>query len=97
MNAAMVTRLLSLIPERVARAPSGTCFAAEGAGSRHPERVVHLTKFLQWLSPLNALTREDQQVLGLLSASGKPVHAGDEDDEGEVEPETEAWEPASVG
>jgi hypothetical protein len=93
MNAAMVTRLLSLIPERVVRAHSGTSFATEGAGSRHPERMVHLTKFLQWLSPLNALSREDQQVLGLLSASGRPVHAGDEEDESEAEPEAETWEP----
>ena len=101
MNATMVTRLLSLIPERVARAPSGTTFAAAASGSRYPERVVHLTKFLQWLSPLNALTREDQQGLGLLSASGRPMHAGDEDDEAEAEPETEAetqprtWERAA--
>ena len=55
--------------------------------------MVHLTKFLQWLSPLDALSREDQQVLGLLSASGRPVHAGDEEDEGEAEAEAETWEP----
>jgi hypothetical protein len=94
MNAAMVTKLLSLIPERVARAPSGTSFRAEGVGSKHPERVLYLAKYLQWLSPLTVLTRDDQQQLGLLSASGKPVHGGDEEDEGEPEPETETWEPA---
>lgn len=93
MNAAMVSKLLSLIPERVARAPSGTSFKAEGVGSRHPERVVHLARYLQWLSPLSALTRDDQQQLGLLSASGKPLHAGDEEDEGEPEAEAETWEP----
>lgn len=93
MNAAMVSKLLSLVPERVARVPSGTWFRTEGAGSRHPERVVHLTRFLQWLSPLAVLTRDDQQQLGLLSASGKPLHAGDEEDEGEPEAEAETWEP----
>jgi hypothetical protein len=93
MNAAMVSKLLSLIPERVVRVPSGTSFSAEGVGSRHPERVVYLAKFLQWLSPLTALTRDDQQQLGLLSASGKLLHAGDEDDEEEPETEVQAWEP----
>ncbi len=94
MNAAMVSKLLSRIPERVARAPSGTSFKAESVGSRYPERVLHLAKFLQWLSPLNALARDDQQLLGLLSATGKPVHAGDEDDEGEAEAEAETWQTA---
>jgi len=93
MNAAMVANVLSLIPERVARAPSGTCFQAQAAACKHPERFAHLVTFLQWLSPLDALSREDQQVLGLLSASGRPVHAGDEEDEGEAEPEAETWEP----
>ena len=93
MNAAMVANILSLIPERVARAPSGTSFQAQAAACKHPERFAHLVKFLQWLSPLTVLTRDDQQLLGLLSASGRPMHAGDEDDEGE--PEAEAWEPVA--
>lgn len=91
MNAAMVTNVLSLIPDRVARAPSGTCFQAEAVACKHPERFAYLVKFLQWLSPLTVLTRDDQQQLGLLSPSGRPMHAGDEEDEGEPEPE--AWEP----
>ena len=93
MNAAMVANVLSLIPERVARAPSGTCFQAQAAACKHPERFAHLVKFLQWLSPLTVLTRDDQQQLGLLSASGRPMHAGDEEDDGE--PEAEAWEPVA--
>ena len=93
MNAAMVANILSLIPERVARAPSGTAFQAQAAACKHPERFAHLVKFLQWLSPLTVLTRDDQQLLGLLSASGRPMHAGDDEDDGE--PETEAWEPAA--
>lgn len=92
MNAARVVNVLSLIPERVARVPSGTFFQAQAAACRHPERFAHLLTFLQWLSPLTVLTREDQQQLGLLSASGRPMHAADEEDEAEVEPE--AWEPA---
>ncbi len=93
MNAAMVAKILSLIPERVARARSETNFQAEGAACKHPERFAHLVKFLQWLSPLTVLTRDDQQLLGLLSASGRAMHPGDEED-GEAESEAEAWEPA---
>jgi len=91
MNAAMVANVLSLIPDRVARAHSGTSFRAEAAACKHPERFAHLVTFLQWLSPLTVLTRDDQQQLGLLSASGRPMHAGDEEDEDE--PEAESWEP----
>jgi hypothetical protein len=94
MNAAMVSNVLSLIPERVARVPSGTGFNAHAAACRYPERVAYLSKFLQWLTPLTALTREDQEQLGLLSASGRLLHAVDEEDEGEAEAEPETWEPA---
>jgi hypothetical protein len=39
-------------------------------------------QFLNWMSPLNPITKDDQRVLGLLNANGRPVHAADleEDD-----------------
>lgn len=87
MNAAMVFRVVSLIPDRVARLPSGTVFSAAEAGTcRYPERFAHLARFLHWLGPLSAITREEQQLLGLRAANGRPIHAADiEDEPGELE------------
>lgn len=89
MNAAMVFRVVSLIPDRVARVPSGTAFSAAEAGAcRYPERFAHLARFLHWLGPLSAVTREEQQLLGLRASNGRPVHeAEDIEDEpaGELE------------
>lgn len=84
MNAAMVSRIVALIPERVARVHSGASFnSAESRASRYPERVSHLAQFLSWLSPLNAISKDDQRILGLLHANGRPVHANEmEDGEG---------------
>ena len=76
MNAATVHRIISLIPERVACAQSGALFTTTGA-CRHPERIAYLSRCLQWLSPLNPVSRDDQQLLGLLLANGRTVHAGD--------------------
>lgn len=86
MNAATVFRMLSLIPDRMVRAQSGAAFLLEGSSCRHPERLSHVSKFLHWLSPLDALTKDDQRTLGLIAANGRPVLAAD-DDEAEVEPE----------
>jgi len=80
MDAAFVSKVLSLIPERAPRAQLGAPFLPEAGGSRHPERVRHLAKFLHWLSPLEALDKEDQKVLGLLNAAGRPVHSGEAED-----------------
>src|SRR5436309_2939369 len=63
MNASTVHRIISLIPERVARAQSGALFTMTGA-CRHPERIACLSQYLQWLSPLNPVSRADQQKLG---------------------------------
>jgi hypothetical protein len=83
MNAAMVSSIVSLIPERIAREQSGSRFGPAESVCRYPERVAHLAKFLQWLTPLEVLGKDDQQILGLLNANGRPVHAADlEDDEG---------------
>jgi len=105
MNAAMVSRVMSIVPERVARMPSGAPFLLEASSCRHAERLTHMAKLLSWMTPLVFLSREDQQLLGLRAANGAPVQAADEDGESdadaeaetEIETEAEAdlepWEP----
>ena len=85
MNAATVHRVISLIPERVAHARSGALFTTSGT-CRHPDRIAYLSRCLQWLSPLNPVSRDDQQLLGLLLANGRTVHAGDLEDEAAAAP-----------
>jgi hypothetical protein len=88
MNAETVAGLMALIPERAARFQGGAAFELAASSCRYPERLAHVSKFLHWLSPLDALSNEDQQVLGLRNALGRPVHAADlEEDEA---PEAEA-------
>lgn len=77
MKAAMFDRIVSLVPERVARQPSGAAFTPEASACRHPERIAHLVEFLSWTSPLYPITKFDQRVFGLLNAQGRPVHATD--------------------
>jgi hypothetical protein len=88
----MTGRILSLIPERAARAPSGAAFTLEASACRHPERIAHLVEFLSWTSPLYPITRFDQRVLGLLNEQGRPVHAIDmeQDEAGDIEQVEEA-------
>ena len=81
MSAAMISRIVSLIPERVARVQSGAGFHSTESPSRYPERVSHLARFLSWLSPLNAISKDDQHILGLLHANGRPVHANEMEEE----------------
>ena len=82
MNAARVFGLISLIPDRTVRLSSGTLFSdAQAALCKYPERVAHLSRFLSWLGPLNPITREDQQILGLRAPNGRPIHAADIEDE----------------
>lgn len=77
-----------MIPDRVARELNGVRFAPESSASRYPERIAHLARHLSWLSPLNALTIDDQRVLGLVNAAGRPVHAADlEEGSGEADPD----------
>jgi len=94
MNAATVSRILTLIPDRTPRLQSGAAFQLEAASCTHPERLAHVSKFLGWLSPLDALTREDQCILGLIASNGRPVHAADEEDAEDAELETESWDRA---
>lgn len=90
MNASNISRIVSLIPERVPRLQSGTRFSVANPGAcRYPDRLAHLARFLQWLSALDPISKEDQTVLGLFNASGRPVHAGDEDDEAAGESESD--------
>jgi len=89
MNAAMIARVMSAIPERAAWVHSGTAFAPhDGQGTQ----VKYLAQFLQWLTPLTQLTKDDQRALGLLATHQKAVAEDlelEEDDgleaEGEVE------------
>jgi hypothetical protein len=76
MDAPNVFRLMSLIPDRALRAQTGGLFLAEGKS----ERVVLLARFLHWLGPLDALSKEDQHLLGVRSSGGKSMA---EDGEGE--------------
>lgn len=82
-----VSKLLALIPERSARRASGTRFVPPGAGCPHPERVAALTQFLSWTTPLAALTREEQQRLGIATSASRPADAADEADDAEAEVE----------
>lgn len=95
MNPAIVSRTLSLIPERVARVQSGSLFDPAAQGScAHPERITHLAQFLDWLGPLRPVTKDDLRILGLMTPYGKPAIAAvvedDADDEVDVEPLIEA-------
>jgi hypothetical protein len=84
MNAATVIRVLSLVPERAARAKSGAAFRLEGSVCRYPERLAYMLRFLHWLGPLEALTKDDQRTLGLIAT--RAGHGADED-EGELDAE----------
>jgi hypothetical protein len=87
MNAAIVSRTLSLIPDRVPRMQSGSTFdPSASAACAHPERIAHLAQFLSWLGPLHPITKDDLRILGLLTPYGKPaVPLAEEDGEEEVE------------
>jgi hypothetical protein len=78
MNSTHVSSLLARIPERVARVASGSAFLTHAAGCGEPERFAHLCKFLQWLTPLEYLSKDDQRLLGLLSGNARPAEAIDD-------------------
>ena len=79
MNAAIVARTLSLIPDRVSRMQTGSVFDPS-APCAHPERMAHLLQFLTWLGPLQPLTKDDLRILGLMTPYAKPAIAlADED------------------
>jgi hypothetical protein len=96
MDAATVFRVISMIPDRSLRAQSGSAFVAGG----HSDRVALLLKFLHWLGPLDPLSKEDQQLLGVRSGGGRPLaageEAGEEADLEELEPLAEDLEETPV-
>ena len=94
MNAAAVNRVLSLIPDRIARTQMGGLFDPHNTtASAHPERIAHLAQFLNWLGPLQPLSKDDLRLFGLMTAYGKPAMesaAEDEADAADVEAELDA-------
>ena len=94
MNAATVTRVLSLIPDRIARTQMGGLFDPQNAvACAHPDRIAHLAQFLNWLGPLQPLSKEDLRLFGLMTAYGKPAmeaSAEEEMDGADVEVELDA-------
>jgi hypothetical protein len=46
---------------------------------------VHLVQFLNWLGPLNPVTKDDLRILGLLTPLGKPAIALADEAEEEIE------------
>ena len=78
MNQAMVSKIVSLVPERMARLQSGTRFKpSENEGAQ----VASLAPLLHWLTPLNAIGEEEQRALGLHVLHGKAARRDDEDDD----------------
>ena len=84
MDAATVFRIISLIPDRAAWTPSGAVYSPEGK----PERVALLARLTHWLSPLDALSLEQQQLLGLRQGGARPADA----DEGDLDAEADLAE-----
>lgn len=78
-----VASLLARIPERAVRSASGTAFLPDTSRCAEPERFAHVCKFLCWTTPLDALSKDDQRVLGL-AGHGRSADSLD-DTEAEVE------------
>jgi hypothetical protein len=72
MDGAAVSRLMSMIPERMPRSQSGSHFRGDGS-----PRLDLLCRFMHWLAPLSEMTREEQQLLGV-RAGGKVIADGEE-------------------
>ena len=85
-----VVNLLSLIPNRPTRKLTGTPFSLGHLSAGRGGQLAHLSPFLVWTGPLAALTREEQQALGLLAPHARPAQEGedgaapDEEDEPEL-------------
>ena len=98
MNVALVSRTLSLIPERVARVQSGSTFNPAALGAcAHPDRVAHLAQFLEWLGPLREVTKDDLRVFGLMTPYGKPALEMPAEEESEPEPDPQPEQAAALG
>jgi hypothetical protein len=72
MDAETIARMMSLIPERTAWAHTGSAFTpheSQGPG------LAYVAPFLHWMTPLTALTKEDQRALGLIGPAHRTVAA----------------------
>ena len=89
MDAATVSRVMDLIPDRVVRTVSGSALGEPGAKSCvHPERLTLLVEFLHWLSPIYPTTKDDQMRLGLFASKQAQAEEADEAEEADLEEET---------
>ena len=79
MDGATVLRMISLIPDRSARSQSGSPF-----DQRSFERAGLLAPFLGWLGPLNPISKEEQQLLGLRAGGGKSPLEGESEEAGDA-------------
>ena len=85
-----VANLLALIPNRQTRKLTGTPFSLNDVSAGRGGQLAHISPFLVWTGPLAALTREQQQALGLLAPHARPAQEGedgaaaDEEDEPEL-------------
>ena len=86
MDRTTVMNMLSLIPERIARRQSGTVFEAREG------RAANLARFLSWLSPLNATSKEDQAAIGYIVSAPRL-----EEPEADESPDDEALAPEPEG
>lgn len=82
-----VAALLERIPERAVRSASGTAFDPHASRCAEPERFSHVCRFLQWLTPLHSLSKEDQQALGIATGGSRLSDAADGTDDSELEVE----------
>jgi hypothetical protein len=87
----ILSRVLPLIPEREPRFQTGTRFALPEMDVRHGAQVAQLARFLQWLTPLNPMSKEEQQGLGLGAPRARLLEHGEED-----EPDSEREESGPV-
>jgi hypothetical protein len=88
MDRTTVMNMLSLIPERSTRRQSGSFFEAREG------RIANLSRFLNWLCPLNPITKEDQEAIGYRVAP--PRAEEPEGDEGPDDEPLTASEPEPV-
>lgn len=90
MDATMIARVMATVPERTPWEHRGSTFIAhDGQGAE----LRTLAPLLNWLSPLAALSKDDQRALGLLAAAPRPPAAEEDDDSAAGE---EAVEPLEV-
>jgi len=87
MDSAAVLRLISLVPDRMPRSQSGSRFAAASSA-----RAQLLAPFLGWLGPLNPISKEEQQLLGVRTGGGKALVEG----EAAGEEAEEAFDPVEI-